>query len=335
MNSKLLYILSLIILLLISIHGNAFADGGAFKYVDNSILERFKEDSQLCFINYQNETQKMIINITLNDKFEEEKAIWLFPIPAKPNETKIDIIDSEPILSGVSSEHILANRFNDCFTQLYLTQIYTYPYFMFQLVSNMTGDDQGRSKESDKFRVIDKINKFGITSELISVKNKKDFIEYLTKHKIKFPDDFNKIIDGYLGKDYIFVVSWLSNLAEYKNKTNGRYPIAVYVTFKTPEIFFPLKFTSIYGNLKIPISLYVINFITPKIFDNIRQYTKIEHFRIPYSTPNDLLNFFFDIKKFDRLEYTKISINSEAINLTEDLWIDHKESFRISMIKFF
>ena len=247
MNNKknlLLFIITLTSLFLF--HVNAFADGGVFKFRDNSSWLLFREESQLCFINYQDDTQKMLINVSLNDKFEEEKALWLFPIPAKTNEIQIDILNSAPKLEGINFEVDYEKKIDEYYKYLWATQIYTLPFLY-----TLSGTSLSGLFSKQGFDVIQKIEKYGITTELISVKNKQNFIDYLAKHKIKFSDEFNKILDEYIGQEYIFVLSWLSNSKEYKN--NNKFPVEVFVTFKTPKIFFPLKFTSIYGHSNISI----------------------------------------------------------------------------------
>ena len=124
-NKKVIFIFIFIATLLMLNYKNAIADGGVFKPKDNSSWYLFNEQSQLCFINYQNETQKMLINVALNDKFEEEKALWLFPIPAKPNEAKIDILNSAPMLRGDNLEIEFGREIGPYFEYFYKTQIYT------------------------------------------------------------------------------------------------------------------------------------------------------------------------------------------------------------------
>ena len=316
--------LILVIISLFLIYGNAIADGGVFKLRDNSSWMLFKEDAQLCFINYQDETQKMLINVSLNDTFEEEKALWLFPIPAKPNEAQIDIINTAPVLSGSDFETEFRLKTTQYFKYLLATQIYPLPLIV------ATGRHLTGFFSKAGINVLEKIEKFGITTELISVKSKQNFIDYLKMHKVKFSDEFNKILDNYIGKDYIFVLSWLSNSKEYKN--NKQFPIEVFVTFKTPKIFFPLKFTSIYGHLNISIFVYVINFVTPELFNNIISKTKVEYLIMPeYHTSDELSKFFFNNKNFKNLKYTKISISSEATNFTDDLWIEPNAPMKTSI----
>lgn len=315
----------LIIYFLLIINSDAFADGSAFKYRDNSTSSLFNENSQFCIINYKDNTQKMLINILLNDTFEEEKALWLFPIPASTNEATLDILGSVPIIKGINFEDELKTKVNKYFELFMISQIFTLPFLMRESTSTIAYSKPG-------IDIIQKVEKYGISSELISVKNKQDFMDYLSKHKIKFSDEFNKILDEYIGKNYIFVISWISNTKEYinnvSNSKNVKIPIEVYVTFKTPKIFFPLKFTSIYGNSFISINLYILNLVNPNIFKEILNYTKVSHLIMEeYYIPDDLKDFFFNKSYINNLKYTKIAIKAYASNYIEDLWINPNEAF--------
>ena len=312
-----------LILMIFSSSSSALADGGVFKSQDNGFWHLFKEDKQVCFINYKDGIQKMLISIQLNDNFEEKKALWLFPIPAQPNEAKIDILKAAPIFNGHNFEIIIKTKLVECFDWLYYTQIY--PILPIQARGDALEAAQG------SFQILYTLTKFGLTTELISAKNKQVFTEYLKTHKITFSDKFNKLLDEYIEKDYIFVISWLSNSDEFKKSKT--FPIEVFITFKTPKIFFPLRLTSIYDNLKIPIIIYVVNFVTPDLFENIISKTKIEHFILfEYIPPNDLLDFFFNINKIKDFKYTKISINTTADDFNQDLWISNQETSRITLL---
>jgi len=328
------------------IYSIAFADGGAFSYTgDDSSLLLYNEKSQLCFINHQDDTQKMLLNVTLNDKFDDNKIIWLFPIPAKPNETTIDIIESAPNLISTDLKSEFDRKF-EYYKRLYFaSQIFFIPS-LFDLITISNFYKSKSANYENGVEILQKIDKHGITSELINVKNKNDFIEYLKFHKIKFSDDFNKILDQYLGNDYLFVLSWLSNRSKYKTKSletphnyelsTNNLALEIFITFKTPKIFFPLKFTSIYSDAIIPINIYVMNFVTPELFSEIMPFSKSEYYSIPnFNVPTELKNFFFNTNQFDELKYTKIIINSSANNFVNDLWINKNIPIYITLISKF
>jgi len=129
-----------------------------------------------------------------------------------------------------------------------------------------------------------------------------------------------KILIDYINKDYSFVVSYISNLEKFKEINHQ---LGVYVTFPTPQIFFPLKPTSIYGNEIIPITIYVNNYVKPEIFELISWNTKTSYnFNNEIKFDEELNDFFFNKNINNKLRYTKINIISPSNHLADDLWIN-------------
>ena len=77
-------------------------DGGAFIYTTS--LEQWivlSQEKQIGIINYEDGYEKLIIVIDVkNSSLNGEKAVWIFPIPANPDEVTIDVINNIPNLDG-------------------------------------------------------------------------------------------------------------------------------------------------------------------------------------------------------------------------------------------
>lgn len=61
-------------------------------YHDNDEWQLFDENQQNCAINYKDGIQNMILKVSIGKNLNAEKAAWLFPIPAEPQKTVIDVI---------------------------------------------------------------------------------------------------------------------------------------------------------------------------------------------------------------------------------------------------
>ena len=68
------------------------------KDLDNWVLQT--EDQQLCAINYENGIQNTILAVDINE-MQGERAVWIFPVPSKPDEINIDIIRGEELVISV------------------------------------------------------------------------------------------------------------------------------------------------------------------------------------------------------------------------------------------
>lgn len=399
-------VLSLIIFLAMSsfVPKLVLADGMIIKpdpYSDR--WDYSDESNQQAFINYIDGLQKMIISVG----FEGEKSngtVWLFPVPSEPNKVAIDVVKSLPRLSGEEISKKAKSNLDGSTRFLQMTQIYPIPFLLFSHKSGMveiTGYDNtlgaprdlGIGTERD-IEVYEHLEKEGITSEIITAKTANSLYDYLKNKGLKIESGSIPVLDNYIGKEFTFVVSWISssekiisaediknNLNTYFSSRRNRYPKffslvdslkqkhldfnqshnpidylksqqgatvlqeltsaiqndpsivdtyslyrnsanqrGVFVTFPTEEIYFPLLPTSVYGSKTVPITIRIIGYVTPKVFQDIKSYIKTEYFfdknaRFSY----DLENFYH--KQNQNIKYTKIEINAPSKYFTNDLWL--------------
>jgi hypothetical protein len=105
-----------------------------------------------------------------------------------------------------------------------------------------------------------------------------------------------------------------------RNQTNLSNQRGVFVTFPTKDIYFPLLPTSVYGSKTVPATIRIIGYVSPKVFQDIKNYTKTEYHIDNYvSFTEDLKNFYSGRNK--NIKYTKIEISAPSKFLTDDLWI--------------
>jgi hypothetical protein len=137
-------------------------------------------------------------------------------------------------------------------------------------------------------------------------------------------------LNGYIGEDYTFVVSWISlpEAVVVPTDYSWEYPYrmispymrqpGVFVTFPTDKIYYPLVPTSAYGSTKIPVVLYVLGHVTPDAFNEIRSYTRTNYF-VQDSIESWGLEDFFGGVETSNLKYTKVEISAPSKYFVEDL----------------
>jgi len=97
----------------------------------------------------------------------------------------------------------------------------------------------------------------------------------------------------------------------------------VFVTFPTKDIYFPLLPTSVYGSKTAPATIRIIGHVSPKVFQDIKSYTKTEYYVDNHASfTDDLKNFYSGQNQ--NIKYTKIEINAPSKFLTDDLWINNR-----------
>jgi len=311
------------------------------------------QNRQLALINYRNGLQKMILSINMKETNKE--AVWIFPVPAEPNKVVIDVVTKLPGLRGKDVKKEAETRLFEINKVLQITQIYPiiflknyisppYPRYDYPILPE-SGAIRGDRLKSD-ITIYEHLEKEGITTEIITAKTAKALRQYLQNKNLKVEITSIPALNYYIGKEYTFVVSWISKtnnniITPYYQSTTPPHQSGqrgVFVTFPTKKIYYPLILTSVYGSEVIPITIRIIGFVSPKVFKDIKDYTKISYFIDEYYRVEPELKNFYGasyngVKK--KIKYTKIEINAPSKMLTEDLWISKRSPLKASLASFF
>lgn len=390
--------LFLICLLIISCFPDVNADGGMMMLKEGR-WDMLDEEQQLCAINYHQGIQNMILSVNTGEEITGEKAVWIFPVPAKPEKTVINIVEGFPELNGYDVKYMADQSISDIFGFIRVSQIYTLPLFILQQSFGMMAggiDSLGMNKAGfgesiEGVTVHESIEKSGLTTELVSAIDSDSFSNYLISKDLDVPPNFKSILDDYIGKEYSFVISWISDVEKFKLEQPEGYIIglfedgeidevksllknldyntddygfywvvedtieefeeegeidewdiqqlkrfrgagnilSVFISFPTEKMYYPLKPTSVYGSKRVPASIYVMDYVKPELYPEIKAYSEIDYFfRENFDVPEELSDFFAGSDTKD-LRYTKIKINPPSKYLTEDLWIKEGTPFKV------
>jgi hypothetical protein len=269
----------------------------------------------------------MILSIGMEET--SESAVWIFPIPSEPNKVVIDVVTQFPRLSGEEISKTAKSNLFDIKKVLPATQIYTIPFIylletgtyrasMGEMSSLSLGGGMERAIETD-VTVYEHLEKEGITTEIITAKTAQGLYQYLQNKNLKVEEGSISVLDHYIGKEFTFVVSWISKTAVATQDAQSTQR-GVFVTFPTQKIYYPLLPTSVYESEVIPTTIRIIGHRSPKIFKDIKNYTETEYFIDSYDNLEEGLKNFYD-GPTESVKYTKIEIKAPSKFLTEDLWI--------------
>jgi|GEM_PF-4096551 len=313
---KINYLL-LIMFCLITFCNHVFADGGFFIRKQEAFYwEIFRIANQAAIISYKNGTQEMLLLINIPEgDVEYEKAVWIFPVPATPDKVTIKIVREIP--KYIIAENIIdvaKEEINYLFSSIRLSQLYSSG----QLFRIYFTEATGTYFKREEVTVHQHIEKEGIVSELVTASNGEALYNYLSEKKLYLPETAKTIMEYYIGKNYSFVITWIQTRRPFLPLFPGYESfgtISLLVTFPTEKIYFPLKLTSVYNDITIPITIYTYNHVTPELYPEIKKCTKVEYL----VWVND--------------EYTKIKIECPAKYFVEDLWIENKRPKRLEIVQ--
>jgi len=355
MRTRIVLMLLIVCLLVLP---SAFADGGFF-IRDKDMWRLFTEEQQYCAINHKDGVQRMILTIDTADELVGDKAVWIFPVPAAPESTKIYIIKGFPFLAGYDLDEQADKDISSAYWGMVASQVYTFPFALLLSRGGFMMLGSGAARLSDKgylegVTVYETIEKMGLTTELVSATDADSFSKYAAKNKLTLPDNFESILKYYIGKDYSFVVSWISNISSFRDAQQIDGPRAfyrssvgntagVFITFPTDKLYYPLKPTSVYGDKVVPAVIYVLDHVQPELYEGIRKNAEINYFYASSErVPDDMMEFykgyevsFFQggINTINNISYTKIKINASANALTDDLWMNKTAPKKIVVLK--
>lgn len=94
----------------------------------------------------------------------------------------------------------------------------------------------------------------------------------------------------------------------------------IFVTFPTKDIYFPMLPTSVYESKTIPATIRVLGHVSPKVFEDIKSYTKTEYYIDSYAKFGEDLESFYS-GQGSNVKYTKVNVTAPSKFLTDDLWI--------------
>jgi len=336
----LISIIGLVTVFFLAFPTNTSADG--MLIIPDPYSDRWDyqtESNQQAYINYSNGLEKMIISIGTEEA--TNNAVWIFPVPSSPEKTIIDVVTALPKLRGEKVSILAKSNLDDIKKALTATQIYTIPYVLFSKVRTTSLGETttptgvfgalplGSNKQPDVV-VYEHLEKEGITTEVVTAKTAQALYVYLAKKGLSVKTGSIPVLDQYTGKDFTFVVSWLTDkrvgfqpYTQRDSKQKG-----VYVAFPSSKIYYPLLPTSVYGSTVIPATIRVLGHVSPNIFEDIENYTTVEYYQQDEKNFEEgLADFYSDLKpsrdhtSSRDLKYTKIDIEAPSKLLTEDLWM--------------
>jgi hypothetical protein len=129
---------------------------------------------------------------------------------------------------------------------------------------------------------------------------------------------------------------------EDKNK------LGIFLSFPTQKIFYPLKPTSVYGNNIVPAVIYILDYVKPEVYREIKSDTEVSYFYADQltlrGTMEDLFTGFEKVSgmfNFGKettagfqvrdMRYTKINIDTASKHFTQDLWMEVATPLRVRM----
>jgi hypothetical protein len=388
------------------------ADGSIHAYIEGT-WEVFNETQQECVINFHEGRQGMILTVETSQRLRGEKAVWIFPVPAAPEKTDVNILEGFPELDGYDVEERAKQDLSDVFNIMQSTQVYPLLFQLFQPSMMLPKGPMAIQQLGEKgVTVHERVEKLGLTTELVSAEDGSSLKSYITQQGLTLPAASQNILEEYIGQEYSFVMSWISDpskiesyekeqtipyliglldqgkleeakafikasdedeqdidlilnilndntggMVDKKQLIKQHFPykpredknkLGVFLSFPTQKIFYPLKPTSVYGNDIVPAVIYILNYVKPELYREIKSDTEVSYFYADQLTLQGAMEDIFTgfekvsgVFNFGKettagfqvrdVRYTKINIDTASKHFTEDLWMEVATPLRVRM----
>lgn len=165
--------------------------------------------------------------------------------------------------------------------------------------------------------------------EVLSARETGALSRYVENIGLSFDEKEQSLLDYYTKKNYAFLLLYEESVDE------DLFSLTIYTEFPSEYIYYPMKLTSAYDTLNIPVDLFIHGLHRPKG----------DYDYAIFPTYHVTLRDYFDTEEFmqmtgiDKVEagekFTRLSINEPAHNYTEDLMIEPGAPFDIHLQYFF
>lgn len=176
------------------------------------------ETNQQAFISYKNGLEKLILSVGIEEA--NMNAVWIFPIPTEPEKTVIDILPKLPRLIGEDIAKKAKSKLPEIKKLLQLSQLYS--YFFLRVPEKevgyrgiegfgMLGAVPAAGVIETDVVVHEHLEKEGLTTEVVTAKTAQGLFDYLKNKNLKIEKGAIPALDYYIGKEFTFVVSWITS----------------------------------------------------------------------------------------------------------------------------
>jgi len=310
-------------LLIFSLLANPLlADGKAFmRGIDDTRFKVLDEEAQSAVIVMKEGREHLAIAIKV-ELADAQHAVWIFPLPAQPEQIKVDVLKEMPYFHGHDPRAKLHSQADLFCALLRASQLYP-AIFDAIFTANLLGGKMSASLFSSTVR-------HGIRADLITAQSTEALAEYISGLGAKMDAKELSSFSNYCNENYSFVVCSIASIEELKksfpeleNHYHTQTVPTLYASFPAEKPFYPMVPTSGYGDKRIPVSLQVTGHVKLDCADPwLQQYTKASYFaangeRYCQDAPVPFCNLLLGEKD---IFYTSFYLKTEAERFCADFY---------------
>lgn len=297
------------------------AAGAGVTRADGCILSKLgvyvPERAQFAFVEWSNGSERLFVSTQAVP--HAGPTVWLVPIPAPPDKIVVDPISTFPIVFG--DELVIEKAKNFLMMTTVATAVLDILPMAPMIIAATAIGTQASTTFSNVATSLDggvivhqHIEKLGMTVEVVTAESPKALNDYLHRHGFETDAERIEAIRPYIEGPYSLICGWLTDPARVEARS-------LRVDFPSPEIFYPLRPTSVYRT-PVDAVVYVRGWAMPA--QNSGQMPRCRYLRgrvtdMPVSTLGENHLWKNIDYRLPEEKLTRIEIGRQASMWTEDL----------------
>jgi len=300
----------------------AHADGKVWWGRDYTALAPLSQNEQMAAIVHEDGVERMVIAVSV-DLAQQDKALWIFPVPGTLEQVKLDVVDTFPLFEGYDPRPNARQKIRGFGATLTATQIYP---AVLRIARYMLAP--AHAGRAGGVAVAIRMEKFGIHGETVTADSVDDLAQYLDQQGVGIPRGELAAFEDYVGEDYVLALVWIPSREEFLKEfpdygetwtwNTARRP-SVDIQFPTERPFYPLRPTASYGDTHMQINLFLVGYFDVAKKDSLRHDVGVGYLwhegYLRGAPPG-----FPQASQGEHIPYTRVSVWTQAENLTDDLW---------------
>jgi hypothetical protein len=303
----------------LAVSAPALADGIAFKGHDISSWLSLLENEQVAAIHHADGVEKMILAINVDLKDETDQALWIVPVPGTPDNVGVSIGDKFPRFFGYDPRQVAWSNIGVIATLLRATQGYPLLFEALSLLPHLgAAGDIGVHAE---------VEKHGLRCETLTADSTQALCDHLRDQGVSIDPGELETLKPYLSGEHVLIATWIASrgklLEDFPDLDSGRPGAEIWpcilIQFPAEKAFFPLRPTSAYGDVKVPLRLCLSGFVKPQSAAPIVGQTRVRYYRLDGDNARDATRI-LGAEQRGEFDYTSIRLDVEASAFTADMW---------------
>ncbi|GMU83488.1 MAG: hypothetical protein AMXMBFR47_33580 [Planctomycetota bacterium] len=239
----------------------------ALKAITLETLRPVAEKEQVAAIAHADGVQRMVVT-TAFDLEEKERAVWLLPVPGTGDAVKIEVWDYFPIPDGTDPVAEAHQKMSALFSGIRAFSAITIPFELMPSFSSSRGFASAL--------VHSQVEKFGVHAETITATSIAALAEHLSANEVSVDPSTLATLEPYVDGRHVIIAVWVASAEtvrkEFGSEIDEHMPAflrdrrpCIYAEFPSDQPFFPMRPTRAYGDVTVPLRLFVTGLVRPSV----------------------------------------------------------------------